>query len=280
MGLWVEHSKDDMLPMWLKNGLSSKCQYCGNEMLDYYNDDYRCTNRKCSNPTCPGIIAARADFVIKILNIKGIGFAKCLEAVRSSGIRDQIELLKIFGIHPTVTLFTYLRMHCFNGVDGEWEKICKKLDIYSLDELFDAYDGKYKELLVENKELLYRDVEFVSLVERPVDRKVSRPAQYLTVMITGTPIGYETKEHFIDTINTCMQGIIVVIHQKTKRQSGVDYLIREPGSTTRGKVEAAMRGGIPIVTSQEFMAILVNMLRKIEDENEVILASYSSEEKE
>ena len=81
-------------------------------------------------------------------------------------------------------------------------------------------------------------------------------------MITGTPSGFSSKENFIDTINHICRGRIVIIHQKTKRQSGVDFLIREKGSTTRGKVEAAIKGGIPIVTSEEFITLLTEYLKK------------------
>lgn len=279
MSFWVNQSEDDLLPKWLMNGLSKTCQYCGSEMMNYYNEDLRCTNRRCSNPKCSGMIAARADFVIKLLNIKGIGFATCLNAIRGSGVKDQVELLSVLNIHPTVTLYTYLRMHCFEGVDGDWEKICKRYDAYTLNDLYNAYDGKHRQLLLDNKELLEDHLKYVELVQRPVTRKVDRPVTYLTIMITGTPIGYDTKDAFVDFLNTSMQGLIVVLHQRTKRQTGVDYLIREPGSTTRGKVEAAIKGGIPIVTSQEFIGILVKMLQDINAESQRQLGTYIDEQK-
>ena len=265
--MWLKHAEDSMLPEWLRSSLSSTCSYCQSPMLNYYNDDYRCTNRKCSNPTCPGIIAARGEFIMKLLGVKGVGFKTCLTKVKGGGVKDQVKLLPIFGVKPTVTLYDYLRLHCFSGVDGEWEKICKKLDVYTLDELFNSYDGKFKSLLLENKDLLYDDLQYVNLVEKPKNRVATNKRIYLTIMITGTPNGYSSKDQFVDTLNANMLGKIVIIHQRTKKQTGVDYLIREQGSTTRGKVEAAIRGGIPIVTSSEFIGILIDKLKGMAVEN-------------
>ena len=89
----------------------------------------------------------------------------------------------------------------------------------------------------------------------------------LNIMITGTPIGYSSKQEFIATLNAVCRGIIVINHQVTKRQSGVHFLIREPGSTTRGKVDAARKGGIPIVTSEEFINYLTAQMQAIVSES-------------
>lgn len=266
MSFWVKQEEDIMIPDWLNNSLSSKCSICGSPMENYYNDDNRCTNRRCTNEVCPGFIAARADFVRNMLGIKGIGYAKCLSDVRLIKATSVFQLFKIWNITPTVTVDTFLRMHCFPGVDSEWENVVKKLSIYTLDELYERYDGKWKSLLVENKELIYNNLQYVHLKEKPSDILVDKPSLCYTIMITGTPIGYQNKDHFINTINQACKGRIVIIHQKTKKQSGVDFLIRENGSTTRGKVEAAKKGNIPIVTSEVFLAFL---LAKMEELNNV-----------
>lgn len=261
MSSWIEHSKDTRMPDWLKSNLTSNCKVCGSPMLNHYNDDYRCTNRKCSNEVCPGFIAARADFMRKIIGVEGVGYAKCLELVQIYGYTSPLQLLGCWKIIPIVTLDQYLRMHCFEGVDSDWEKIVKELNIYTLDELFEQYNGKWRNLLEQNKELLYSNLKYVTLKQRP-ENYVAKPELKLTIMITGTPSGFSSKENFIDTINHICRGRIVIIHQKTKRQSGVDFLIREKGSTTRGKVEAAIKGGIPIVTSEEFITLLTEYLKK------------------
>ncbi|MBR3598669.1 MAG: hypothetical protein IKL53_02200 [Lachnospiraceae bacterium] len=267
MSLWIEHESDEFIPNWLKVGLPTKCRYCGSPMLNYYNDDYRCTNRKCSNDKCYGFVAARADFARKLLGIEGVGFAGCLRDAQMFKADSPFVLLKAWGINPVVSLDQYLRIHCFEGIDSEWERIVNSLGVYTLDELYEQYDGKWRNLLLENKELLYNNLQYVTLKQRPSYMKNSNgPQLTYTIMITGTPIGFDTKEHFINSVNEACMGRIIVLHQKTKKQSGVDFLIREPGSTTRGKVDAANRAGIPIVTSQQFIAYLTSKLLELNAE--------------
>ena len=258
--MWVKQVEDKRLPEWLGSHLFENCSICGSPMENYYNeDDGRCTNRRCSNPTCPGMIAARADNMRQLLGLKGLGYASCLDTVRLHDIKYPIEILKYWGIKPKVTIGKYLRMQCWPGVDSGLETEMQKHAITSLNSLFERYDGKYKDLILSHKDELLRFQDLVTLPEEVTDR----PDRIYTIMITGTPNGFNTKDHFINSVNRMCSGKIVTIHQATKRQSGVDFLIREPGSTTRGKVEAAQRGGIPIVTSEEYMGFLMNQLSEI-----------------
>lgn len=261
MSEWIKASEDTYIPDWLKGSFVDKCPYCGADMLNYYNDDYRCTNRKCSNDTCPGTLAARADFMRNLIGLRDMGFSSCYKDITIFGITNQLQLLPVWNVKPKVSLGTFLRMHCFDGVDSEWDTITQKLDIYTLDELYEKYDGKWSKLLQEKKDLLYDDLKVVELESRPVGM-ANGPKYVITIMITGTPIGFSTKDDFINTVNEACAGKIKVIHQKTKRQTGVDCLIREPGSTTRGKVEAAEKGGIPILTSEQFLTVIKQMMEE------------------
>lgn len=266
MGGWVKQEEDTYLPEWLRGQLHSVCVYCNSPMLNYYNDVGRCTNRKCSNEYCPGFIAARADFVRKMIGLDGAGFKTCLRDVKASKSKSALELLGYWGVKPTVTLGSFLRMHCFEGVDNEWEDICQSLGVYSLDELYDKYEGKWKPLLLEHKDMIYGNLTYVNLSGRPENMVKKGPRYVLTIMITGTPIGYSSKDAFVAELNYACRGLIVIKHQKTKRQTKVDALIREPGSTTRGKVDAAIKGGIPILTSEQFIGVLLQLMEKIKSE--------------
>ena len=250
----VRQIDDERMPDWLKSELRANCPYCGSPMLNCYNKDGRCTNRRCENDSCKGMIAARADFMRKLLDIKGAGFASNISDVSAFKIKNQLELLTVWGIKPKVDLGTYLRMHCFEGIDSEWDRITKELNVYTLDELYERYTGKWKQLLEDNKELLYNDLKYITLKEN--DIHYDGPAIKHVIMITGTPYNFASKDDFINQVNEACAGRIITIHQKTKRQSNVDFLIREPTSTTRGKVEAAIKGGIPIITSQEYLDLL------------------------
>ncbi len=253
MSKWVTQENDTLIPTWLKSNISSKCVYCGNPIENFYNDDYRCTSRRCSNPNCISFAAAKAVFMTDVLEIPGFGFKTCLNMFRSVHHRNHVSLLRVIGYNKEMSLDTYLRIHCFPGVDSAWEQIVKKGNYYTLEELLAEYDGKFSNILQENKELLMDNLQYVKLKEKPVSHNYDGETVYITVMITGTPIGYNSKEHFIDELNRAMCGRIVLIHQKTAKQSDVDYLIREPGSQTKGKLTAAIKGGIPIVTSEEFI---------------------------
>ena len=263
MSIWIKHDEDSYIPDWLKESLPSKCSYCGSPMANYYNDDYRCTNRRCTNPSCYGYVAARADFARKLIGIKGVGFAGCLKDAELIKAKSPFELFRVWQIVPVITLEQFLRIHCFEGIDSEWGKITQQLGVYTLDELYEKYDGKWKSLLEEHKEEIYNNQKYVKLQEKPKSLSSKGPELVLTIMITGTPIGFQTKDHFINIVNNACNGKIVIIHQKTKKQSGVDFLIREPGSTTRGKVDAAKRGGIPIVTSKEFLTYVYVKLQEM-----------------
>lgn len=259
--MWVKQVDDKNLPDWLAPHLKSTCRYCGSQMENYYNIDGRCTNRRCSNPECPGMIAARADNMRQLINLKGLGFAKCLSDIQCNNIKNPIELLRVWGYKPEVTLGTFLRMQCWEGVDSELELITQRDDYYTLDELFEGYKGKHRKLFEEHKNELYRTVDYVILKRRA--NEAVEDSVKLTIMITGTPNGFSTKEDFVDQCNEACRGRIITIHQKTKRQSGVDFLIKEPGTTTRGKVEAAQKGGIPIITSLEYIYVLQGILKKL-----------------
>lgn len=277
MGTWVEQDKDTSLPIWLADALPRVCKYCGSPMLNYYNDYGRCTNRKCSNSECYGFVAAKADFARKILKVSGIGFQGCLKDAEMIKAHSPFQLFKLWGMVPHVTLGTFLRMHCFEGIDNEWDKICQAGNIFTLDELYERYDGKWKQLLIENKEQIYENAQYVVLAERPVQMSSTGPDMVLNIMITGTPIGFNSKDDFINTLNLICKGRIVIQHQKTKRQSGVDCLIREPGSTTRGKVEAAQKGGIPILTSEQFIMFLTKKMLEFNSEAKSQDAAYINE---
>lgn len=261
--MWVKQIDDNNLPDWLAPHLKSTCRYCGSPMENYYNMDGRCTNRRCSNSVCPGMIAARADNMRQLIGLKGLGFAKCLSDIQCNNITNPIELLRVWRYKPEVTLGTFLRMQCWEGVDSELETITQQNDYYTLDELFEGYAGKYRQLFEDNKESLYRTVEYVTLKVR--QGEAYKNAVKMTIMITGTPNGFATKEDFVDSCNEACKGRIITIHQKTKRQTGVDCLIREPGTATRGKVEAAQKGGIPIITSLEYIYLLGAILKKLDN---------------
>lgn len=250
--MWILHKNDTNIPLWLKSKLNEVCLYCGSDMENYYNElDKRCTDRRCSSPVCPAMIASRADFIREILCVKGLGFAKLYDIVRQNNITDPVDIIPYLG-QFTIPLYTYLRLHCFVGIDSEWETICKKADVWTLDDLYARYYGDRRSILDDNRERLYAHESYVKFYIP--ETEYAGEKHIITLMITGTPYGFESKEHFINCLNQTFGKFgAVFIHQKTKRQSGVNFLIRDNLQVTTGKVETALKAGIPICTSEDFV---------------------------
>ena len=256
---WFTITEDASIPDWLKEHLPTTCKYCGQPMLSGHNEYGRITGLRCADMDCPSMIASRLVFVYEVLGLKGTGFAKAYELVKIKKWKHPIEYLQLLEKKPKMKLGTFLRCNCIQGIDGEWVTLAEKADCYTLDEMFDAYpDNEY---LLNNKEMLYRNVEYVELAER--EHKRVKSVIPITIMITGTPNGFATKEHFINACNDYCKGEYKIIHQATKKASGVQFLIREPGSTTRGKVEVALKAKIPIITSEEFLKVLSILMKEV-----------------
>lgn len=255
--MYIRQDEDKRLPEWLGKYLSATCQYCGKPVLNYYNDeDGRCTSRRCEDYYCPAMIAARADNMRNLLKLKGIGFATCLKDVRACGAKKPIELLRYWGIKPEVTVGLYLRLQCWEGVDSGLEAEMLRNNITSLEELFERYDGKYKHIIHRHKDELY---EYAELVQLPEVVQKKPPKITYTIMITGAVNGFSSKEHFINKLNEACLGRVITVHQATKRQSNVDFLINDSGNIT-GKVNTAMKAGIPIMTSAQYMKFLADKI--------------------
>lgn len=253
---WTICSENEEIPSWLRDNLQSTCSCCGKPMMVGANDSGRFTARRCSDENCKSMLAARLEFILKLLNVQGYGYATCYNAMMGNPFTEAIQYLSVFPKKFVVPVGLYLRLNCIKGIDSEWVTMAEKAGAVSLDDMYEAYPNN--EYLLAYKDQLYRNLQYVELAKPIVERREEQ--LNITIMITGTPIGFANKEEFVDTMNVLGDGYIHVIHQATKRQTGVDFLIREPGSTTRGKVECAKKAGIPIVTSDQFASIMVNIL--------------------
>lgn len=263
MSYFVKHIEDKLIPLWLKTALRSDCELCGAPMLNYYNNDERCTNRRCSNKECPGMLAARFVSMCKVLDIKGVGYQTGLKLINQYGLKSHVDCIGyVLDRVLTIPLGKFLRVMQFEGVDGEWEALCERGEFYDLDTLYANYTGDLRYVLDNNKDEIYRCSKFFNFKQPTVKRAVARSIKEFNIMITGTPKNFPDKDSFVATLNHLLQGIIKIYHIPHKRKTNVDYLIREPGSTTKGKYETALEAGIPIVTSEEFISILTDIIEK------------------
>ncbi len=248
---------------WLKGYISDKCPYCGSDMQEQVNDDGKITNRYCSNiKTCPGHNAAKVVDMMKILKIDNIGFKTALDVINMNHLNSHIEYLNYIPVEKlTMDLKTALRLLCINGVDKQFVTECEKNGIATLDDLKKLPPKLLRLVQLHQDEFLYM-LTRIKLKEPEVP--VNKDAHIVVIMITGPVNGYKNKEEFVDAMNLRFQKHLRFIHQETKRKTGVDFLIKEPSTNTRGKLEAALSAGIPVVTSQQFIELMEELCKQLE----------------
>lgn len=266
---WILQKEDTNLPSWLKDNLSSKCD-CGAEVENFYNDAGRITKSRCSDPCCKYMVAQRVVGMCKLLNVKGIGPETALSIVNSHSIRNHyLALPYIFTKgKPEVDLYTFLRMSFTPGMDESWASVSGKYT--NLDELYSKYNGKYKDVLLENEQKLREGVKYVQLKE-PIKMKYE-PLIRGTVMISGTLKNFpDNRNKFIAALNYASQGLIELGVSEHKKKNGIMALIQEADTPRRGKAECAIDAGIPIMTPDEFQAMIMQRLSVLSKERGLTL---------
>ncbi len=253
--MWVKHSQDSMMAPWLRESLNTYCEVCGAELENFYNVDGQCTSRRCSNPNCIAMLANRMDFVRDLVGIEGVGYAKAVQLIKAYHWTRPIQILSILSTKPIVSLGTYLRMQCFEGVDSELDSICQREGYSTLDDVFNHYTGKWAELLKQNEQQLREDLSYVQLKEPPKNKAIVKKP--LVIMITGAVSGFSSKESFIEALRQEFGDCFNIVYQKTSRKTGVSVLVADAQQVATKKVADAKAGGIPIMTSVQLITNLV-----------------------
>lgn len=238
------------LPEWLKPHFIKPCEFCGTTyMIGLSPDGNRITKHYCPNIQCPGTIAQKIVFMADILGVSGIGFATALNIVNVNDLKHHLEILKLWNIQSEISLYTFMRLCCVNGIDTGWKETVA--NVKTLDAVLELNIVPEKE-----KSFIRENSQYVKIkVEDDIFRY--DPVWTGLVMITGDIQGFMNKrEEFITSLNIMFEGYVRISYSNSKRKTGVSYLIKEPNSAVTGKVAVAKQYGIPIVTSKEFMTIL------------------------
>lgn len=255
---WVKQIEDGNLPKWLTDNLKHQCD-CGSEILNFYNPRGDITARKCSNPNCPYMLAERIVGMCELLGIKGIGSKTAYNLIKSHDLTSQFQALPyVLSSKPSVSLYTYMRMCFIEGIDTAWENVTKGYT--EVHELFTKYNGQYKNILEDNKDIILSGVDYVTFSQgwRP-EYKAKFTA---TVMISGNIRGFDKRNDFISAINVTSKGIVRLSVAEHKRATGIYALIQEADTPNRGKAECAIENGIPIVTPEEFQKDIAAIIGK------------------
>lgn len=245
---WVKQAEDFNMPDWLKQYLNEKCEMCGADKENFYNEKGECTNRRCSNNKCPGTLAHRIADMCEFLKIGGIKEGKGLQMVKEHSMSSHYEAIPyIFSKKPEISLSEFMRISFIPGIDSQWETICG--DSTSIDELINRCDSKYKYLIQLHRKELDYGIQFVEI--KKIKKPKYRTLIFGNVMISGNIRGYTVREDFIRDLNCAAQGLLN-LRVVGKRKTDVMCLIQEADEPYRGKAECALENNIPILTPEEF----------------------------
>ena len=264
MSVWIKQSEDTNLPKWLNNNLRSTCIHCGSEKEDFYNDMGKITARRCSNISCPGMMAEKIVAMCDILKVKGVGPATALKLISSNKLTSHFQAIPhLFQSKPKISLYEYMRLCFIKGIDTSWANVVG--DCISVAEVFKTYKGKYRSFLEDNRELIESGVQYFDF---PSGKEEKLPALVSgTVMMTGTfkPIRgkvFDKREDFIYSLNGGSKGLIQISIASAPKKTGVMALICEEDAKPSRKIACAKENGIPIMTPTQFLEYISKRLEE------------------
>lgn len=256
---WVLQKEDITLPEWLTSKLPATCG-CGGDMENFYNNAGRITARRCSNPQCPYMMAEKIVGMCDILQVKGVGSKVAYKLIKDNNLQSHFEALPYIFTEgkPEVSLYDFLRMCFIQGIDTSWSAVSNKYS--DILEVYENYDGEYRNVLEANKDMILQGAEFVSF-------KTGWKPKYDAVvegivMISGNLKGFDNRNSFIYAINKASNGLIRIAVSESKRKTGVMALIQEATTPNRGKAECALQNNIPIMTPSEFVSYTSRLLNE------------------
>lgn len=234
------------LPSWVWANIMKKCIHCNWPILE--NDTM--TARWCSNPRCPEHMAHKIVEICKFLSVKGIGPKNARKWIDNKNLQSHFEIIPyLTEVKPLASLAEIAELACIEGygkIQGENELS----HLFSFEEYFSGTN--INPLLAPYKDMLCESQKYFT-VKKPLSKRK------IYVMGTGSFHGFRSRDEYFNMLNDRLGQFIHVI-QTGKRKTGVSYLIKEKDAIDHSKSTTALENGIPIVTSAEFIAILLNML--------------------
>lgn len=251
--------ESNLIPDWLKVSLEPNCPYCKSPYhVGHSPNGMRVTKHYCPNRECPGTVTMKMVFVWTILKVDGIKEGRSMELVKRYNITRHMDAIPyVLKEKPKVDLATFMRLNCIQGIDSSWENICQNKN--SVEEVIQSTDAQ-RILSPEDIKDILDSQQYVDIIypEKQEYECVLR----LTVMMTGDIMGLPNREYLIAALNKKYKGLLDLRYSKSIRRTGIYALIKESTSTITGKVNTAVECGIPILTPQEFILRVDNLIRE------------------
>ena len=236
-------------PKWAFDNMMLHCKYCGSYILDN-SDTGKVTARWCANPKCPGHMMHRCKVLVDFFGVKGIGPETCLNLITGNNWTSHFDIIPFIlkDKKPRLSLSEIATLACIEGYGATQAQ--KELDCFASFEDYFNSKGTKNELLLNNKDMLIDCQKYFEI-------KPPRSSTKLLVMGTGSFNGYSSREQYFNMLNDIF-GQYVNIIQSGKRKTGICFLIKEPNAVDHSKSQIARENNIPIVTPDEFIALLLD----------------------
>ena len=259
-----------MIPANLQKYLPTVCPSCGSILT------FDGIHLMCNNKYCGGIVAKKLAYAVGVLDLKGVGnstiapFAKDFSNMYrlfqwillnnqdpkfnlerygiTKGSRSEEIFVKSF---TNIKSLKYSQVILLMGFDGVGNKLSEqvarqycglKYDYASLEKaLVDSFQNQDIYNYIQDS-VKFLEAHGVS-IDRPVDKT---DANTIHVCMTGSPkdFGFKTKEEFLKQFPNCQETDLK--HAK--------YLITDSYTSNSGKMAAARKAKVTIVTYGDFKA--------------------------
>lgn len=251
-----------VIPDWLKDNLDTQCSYCGSDIeIGFSPNDNSITRHFCTNPECPGTVAAKMAFMWTTLGVEGIKEGNSMRLIKEHKLPKHYQYIpKVLDKKPDVDPVTFLRINCIKGIDTSWSSYIG--DAKSIPEILNNPALQFK-ISQKDKDDIIDAMQYFNIVW---PRELTHKAVLrLNIMMTGDIMGLPNREMLVHALNSKYDGLLDLRYSKSLRKTGIDYLVREDNATVTNKIRTAIEYGIPQITPKDFICLVDKLIQERSD---------------
>lgn len=233
-----------------------------------YSENLR--HARCANPLCPQHMSLKIAQIFSDLKMKSLGAAFARQLIIALNIKHPLQAFdpnivqlypdkssanyKTFSLylteHPTVDywkLYTYLYIP---GFKEDWMQTVNTCTS-SIQVASQPCPLKMSPMQWEEAK---KNFKYIDKLLDVFDVKFQHSSKILEVTLTGSMLGYSNRDDFIVNMNR-LYGDRYTIKKVGKKKSA-HFLISDSDMSGHSKTQAALEGGVPIINSTTFEALL------------------------